>query len=131
MVAQWWNQAKVVSKNQILNNTMGIFYRDFKEDAHFKLILEILSRAQEFQDLQTIRKIDQETWEALVLAIKERMEEMKLPDRSIVLAKKVALDASALASHRVLLLIYAHLLRVESKDTLIIQCTVLLNFSSE
>ncbi|KAI8894161.1 Sec63 Brl domain-containing protein [Globomyces pollinis-pini] len=48
VVAQWWRNAKVVSKNQVLNATMEVFYRDLKDTVQFKGILEIIIQADEF-----------------------------------------------------------------------------------
>jgi translocation protein SEC63 len=49
IVARWWRNAKITSKNQVLNDTMGIFYRELNDNLGFKSLLEILIKAEEFQ----------------------------------------------------------------------------------
>jgi translocation protein SEC63 len=86
VVARWWSAAKSHSKNKILNSTMSIFYRDLKEDLQFRQTIELLSKAEEWQafKLETL-----EGWDELIKSIKERFEDLKVSDRSIVLGKKV------------------------------------------
>jgi preprotein translocase subunit Sec63 len=51
VVARWWRNAKIMSKNQVQNETMGIFYRELQDNVLFKGLLEILVKAEEFQGM--------------------------------------------------------------------------------
>jgi translocation protein SEC63 len=51
MVAKWWRNAKIMSKNQVQNETMGIFYRELQDSLLFRGLLEIVVKAEEFQSM--------------------------------------------------------------------------------
>ena len=73
VVARWWNNAKDVSKNNILNSTMALFYRDLRDDLNFKAIMEILTHAPEFHSVLSSKSPASE-WEQLANAVKAAVE---------------------------------------------------------
>ncbi|KAJ3275055.1 secretory subunit [Terramyces sp. JEL0728] len=108
IVARWWRNAKVTSKNKVLSETMGIFYRDVKDSLGFKGLLDIVIKAQEYQELfkdSTVKGF---------------------PDYELQVSDKISgvVDYKAIkkntqlstASKRALLLLLAHIYRLEPKN---------------
>lgn len=70
---------------------MSLFYRHLKDDAAFKSILEIISKAEEWSTVGLNGK--DEAWEELLKGVKNALEDLKVADRSVVLGKKVHLNS--------------------------------------
>ncbi|KAJ3309051.1 secretory subunit [Boothiomyces sp. JEL0838] len=108
MVARWWRNAKVTSKNQVLSETMGIFYRDVKDSLGFKGLLDIVIKAQEYQELfkdSTVKGFPD--YELQVTEKISGVIDYKAVKKSTQLS---------MASKRALLLLLAHVYRQEPKN---------------
>lgn len=86
IVARWWSKAKTHSKNKILNSTMSIFYRELKDEFSFRQTIELISKADEFEFLHSGGN---DVWEEHSKNLKNKMEELKIVEKSFLFGKKV------------------------------------------
>lgn len=59
-IAQWWYKSRRLTKDRILNKTMGIFVKGLKETDGFKEIISILAGSLEFQELADVRSTEEQ-----------------------------------------------------------------------
>lgn len=88
-VSRWWNSAQETTE-KISSVTMGMFYRDLKDNFRFKSLLELISKAHEFEGLSVKQPVDS--------FIKKVPFECKNPSQP---------------SQRVLLYVYAHFHKID------------------
>ncbi|KAJ3035523.1 secretory subunit [Rhizophlyctis rosea] len=115
LVAQWWNNAKNMTKDKIMHQTMARFYRDMKENFTFKPLLELLAKSEEFHTLVTLDKSDTAALDNLADEVKTAMEE-KTTDRYDKTKRGQAKDAATALAQKVSLLLNAHMLRIIPSD---------------
>eukprot|EP00842_Homolaphlyctis_polyrhiza_P006541 jgi/Hompol1/6889/HPOL_002506-RA len=72
VVARWWSKAKHITRNKIMNETMGLFYREIKDSSGFKELLDVLCKAREFQSIITLGHAA--AYDELTEKIKDAME---------------------------------------------------------
>ncbi|KAJ3285726.1 secretory subunit [Borealophlyctis nickersoniae] len=114
LVAQWWGNAKNMTKDKIMHPTMARFYREMKDHMPFKALVDLLSKADEFHTLISLEKSDIAALEQVQDDIKTEMES-KTTDRWEK-KKTVPKDAASALALKVSILLYAHLLRVKPAD---------------
>lgn len=50
LVKKWWGRSKIYTKSGLRHASMGMFFRELKENTTLKKLLEILANASEFLD---------------------------------------------------------------------------------
>ncbi|KAI8923996.1 Sec63 Brl domain-containing protein [Entophlyctis helioformis] len=115
LVARWWSQAKHVTKNKVLNETMAMYYRDIKDIMPFKALIDVLSKSYEYQSM--ISPENGKAYDDLADEIRTAMESRSIErfDKK----KTNVRDTHALSSYRASVLIYAHLLRIVPKNPIL------------
>ncbi|KAG1466663.1 hypothetical protein G6F46_000823 [Rhizopus delemar] len=107
-IARWWYRSRRLTKDKILNKTMGVFVKGLKEEDSYKDIIYTLSGAIEFKENADIRPKEEKMLNAINGSIAEEMENRfgekfdRLSDNSI-----------AAYRHKARTLLYAYLLRVD------------------
>ncbi|KAI8373865.1 Sec63 Brl domain-containing protein [Blakeslea trispora] len=104
-IAQWWYKSRRLTKDKILNKTMGLFVKGFKESDGFKEIIHVLSSAIEFKEGMSTS--DEKTLKSIHSAIAEELEN-RLGEKFERLG-----DAVPAYQRKTRTLIYAHLLRID------------------
>ncbi|OBZ91878.1 Translocation protein sec63 [Choanephora cucurbitarum] len=104
-IAQWWYRSRRLTKDKILNKTMGLFVKGFKESDGFKDIIQVLSSAIEFKE--GINTSDEKALKSINSAIAEELEN-RLGEKFDRLA-----DTLPAYQRKARTLIYAHLLRID------------------
>ncbi|KAG2200548.1 hypothetical protein INT47_012334, partial [Mucor saturninus] len=107
-IAQWWYKSRRLTKDKILNKTMGVFVKGLKENDGFKEIVHVLSGAHEFKESTDVRSGSEEKELTLINnSIAEELENR--------LGEKFdRLDASVPGYRRkARTLLYAHFLRID------------------
>ncbi|KAG1443931.1 hypothetical protein G6F56_010493 [Rhizopus delemar] len=106
-IARWWYRSRRLTKDKILNKTMGVFIKGLKEEDQFKQIVYILSGAIEFKENADVRAEEEKILNAINGAITEEMENR-------VGEKFDRLDNQVPAYRRkARTLLYAYLLRID------------------
>ncbi|KAI9262035.1 Sec63 Brl domain-containing protein [Sporodiniella umbellata] len=106
-IARWWYRSRRLTKDRILNKTMGVFIKGLKEEDRFKHIVCTLAGAIEFKESADIRPKEQKILNAINGAITEEMDNR-------VSEKFDRLDEQVPAySRKARTLIYAYLLRID------------------
>ncbi|KAJ3128168.1 secretory subunit [Nowakowskiella sp. JEL0407] len=105
VVARWWYSSKNLTKDGILHPTMGRFYQELKDNITTRGLLDLLTIAEEFKEV----KVDLKSPEVVKLtnAVEEKLN--KTSGEHFGRTNKYG---NIPWSNKVLLLIYAHLLRV-------------------
>ncbi|EIE77789.1 hypothetical protein RO3G_02493 [Rhizopus delemar RA 99-880] len=107
-IARWWYRSRRLTKDKILNKTMGVFVKGLKEEDSYKDIIYTLSGAIEFKENADIRPKEEKMLNAINGSIAEEMENRfgekfdRLSDNSIAAYRRKART-----------LLYAYLLRVD------------------
>ncbi|KAG1047333.1 hypothetical protein G6F43_010213 [Rhizopus delemar] len=107
-IARWWYRSRRLTKDKILNKTMGVFVKGLKEEDSYKDIIYTLSGAIEFKENADIRPKEEKILNAINGSIAEEMENRfgekfdRLSDNSIAAYRRKART-----------LLYAYLLRVD------------------
>ncbi|KAJ3048824.1 secretory subunit [Rhizophlyctis rosea] len=135
LVAQWWNNAKNMTKDKIMHQSMARYYRDLKENFTFKPLIELLAKSEEFHTLVSLDNKDTPALEKLADEVSAAMQErttdrydkakkvVRLALRGLKSARGAdttlqnqAKDAATALANKVSLLLYAHLLRIVPSD---------------
>lgn len=85
MVARWWKQAKVLSKTQILTESMSTFYKDLRDGMSVLEVLFVLAKSEEFAQVQMDE--DSSLWKNLEKDIEKALIGEKTFDLKLI--KKV------------------------------------------
>ncbi|KAJ3345863.1 secretory subunit, partial [Kappamyces sp. JEL0680] len=114
--------AKVTSKNKILSETMGVFYRDLNDGLVFRGIFETLAKAEEFQLMELeMKAVPALAWKKLEEKVIEKSESASGLDYKAM--KKVPAPHSPQNIHfndqsrKALLLLSAHFLRTTPSES--------------
>lgn len=103
MQGRWWYSARTYTKDNVLNDTAAIFFRELKEDTTFDQAVQILASAAELRP-KGARSVSP----ALDKAVRAELGK-----------RQITLDPTILrrpGSERAAILLYAHLLRVSADD---------------
>ncbi|KAI8884877.1 hypothetical protein K501DRAFT_246934 [Backusella circina FSU 941] len=68
-IAQWWYKSRRLTKDKILNKSMGVFVKGLKESDGFKEILNVLAGAIEFKESADVRSGEEKELSAINTAI--------------------------------------------------------------
>ncbi|KAJ1537122.1 secretory subunit [Nowakowskiella sp. JEL0078] len=115
VVARWWYSSKNLTKDGILHRTMGKYYQELKESTNKRELLDLLSISDEYKNV----KLDLASPAAtkLLNAVKVKLTETsgETFGRTNSYANKCPWSVP------VLLLLYAHILRVPIEDPAILE----------
>jgi len=65
LVKTWWSRSKSLTKDGLMHESMALFYREMKESASPKKLMEVLAQASEFQGLDISISTDEWDFEPL------------------------------------------------------------------
>ncbi|KAJ3081562.1 secretory subunit [Quaeritorhiza haematococci] len=114
-VSRWWSGAKNFTKDKIMHQTMGRFYREIKENMTNKSLVDLLTTADEFATI--VKGNDGGATAKLADKVKRAMDE-KSGDR---FEKSKKYGAVIPWSYKVSVLLYAHFLRVPVENEALAQ----------
>ncbi|ORE07708.1 hypothetical protein BCV72DRAFT_102067 [Rhizopus microsporus var. microsporus] len=106
-IARWWYKSRRLTKDKILNKTMGVFVKGLKEEDGFKEIIYTLSGAIEYKEAVDVRPNEDRMLNIINGAIADEMEK-KLGEKFDRLN-----DSVPAYRRKTRALIYAYLLRVD------------------
>lgn len=106
-IAQWWYKSRRLTKDKILNQTMGIFVKGLKETNGFKEIVDVLAGAIEFKETTDVRSGEEKTLNTINSAITEELEN-RFGEKFDRLT-----DATPAYRRKARTLLYAYFLRVD------------------
>ncbi|KAI9266372.1 Sec63 Brl domain-containing protein [Helicostylum pulchrum] len=73
-IAQWWYKSRRLTKDKILNKTMGLYVKELKENDGFKEIVYILAGSKEFEEAAGVRSGEDKQLNAVNNGIAEELE---------------------------------------------------------
>lgn len=108
-VGKWWYKSNKYTRDQILNQSMAIYFRNLKENMPMRDLIELLSASNEFKDEVLFNGTDQQKCEKIWSILKSEAEK-----EATILEepRQFAMDHCYKAAS----LIYAQLYRVPIKD---------------
>ncbi|KAG0758961.1 hypothetical protein G6F57_009259 [Rhizopus arrhizus] len=107
-IARWWYRSRRLTKDKILNKTMGVFVKGLKEEDGYKEIIYTLSGAIEFKENADIRPKEEKVLNAINGSIAEEME-----NRFGEKFDRLSDNSTAAYRRKARTLLYAYLLRVD------------------
>ncbi|KAI0219252.1 secretory subunit, partial [Massospora cicadina] len=110
---KWWYRSNKYTRDQILNQTMAIYFQQLKENMPMRDLIELLAASGEFKHEVHVKEEDEQKCMKLWASIKSAAEK----DAMIVEEPRNVSQAPTLA----LALIMAHLLRLPIEDPSLLQ----------
>ncbi|KAI9593363.1 Sec63 Brl domain-containing protein [Syncephalis fuscata] len=108
-VGRWWYKSRRYTKDQIMNQTMALFFKEMKESIHIKGLIDILSNSTEFKEECPWRPNDAKAVPELAAEVKKAVEARS---EKFERSKKF----TAPTAYKALTLLYAHFYRVPITD---------------
>lgn len=113
-VGKWWYRSNKYTRDQILNQTMAIYFQHLKENMPMRDLIELLAASGEFKQEVLVKLEDEKKCRKLWKSIKRAAEK----DAMIVEEPR---NFSMGYCHKALALIMAHLLRLPIEDPGLLQ----------
>ena len=118
LVSKVWNRSKSYTKDQILHETMQMFYKELKESMNPKKILEFIALADEFK--RDLKPVQMDFIESLIKTVNEYCQANSIEHYEV--PKKLTDNLQAIKAH---LLLFAHTHRIplnlKDDDDLLLQ----------
>ncbi|KAI8973324.1 Sec63 Brl domain-containing protein [Mycotypha africana] len=108
-IARWWYKSRRLTKDKILNKTMGVFVKGLKEDSEFNDLIYILAGAHEFKENTDYRGNEGNILKSIDNAIAEELES-RFGEKYDRLDKDESIPSYRRKART---LLFAHFLRVE------------------
>lgn len=108
-VGKWWYKSNKYTRDQILNQSMAIYFRNLKENMPMRDLIELLSASNEFKEEVLVQTTDHQKCEKIWSIIKSEAEkEATILEEPRLFTMDYCYKAASL--------IYAQLYRVPIKD---------------
>ncbi|KAJ3073822.1 secretory subunit [Podochytrium sp. JEL0797] len=111
-VARWWYSSKNMNNDKIRHETMGKLYKELKVDTNAKAMLDIVCTADEMIDAVTYDKSERVKLEELAMLVAQEAGKAGY----VFEAKKKYATVGEAVTHKIQILLYAHLTRLPISD---------------